>query len=365
MSPLLTCPLCSQPGFQTLDSLRRGLISAATRQVVCPVCHDVLFGLDKFTIHLFCHSVEHQQVTNNPLPSPRVEQMQVNQQQINTHCTSSQTDFSSITEDQTSVHSIEKVNTSSNNTQISNISIPTSHSVFNPITVQQRHVQAIEKVNKKTVHNVGATNVDNLRSQIVEYEQAHKPQELKCKESLEPKTADLAMKSTLLSDSELMDTSQSTGSSTSIYVSSDDLKRTAATHENISAQCSADQHHSKVNLPLAKTVKEIVRCDLCGFAFDDLSILAIHIQLVHSLGNNSDTTDDKIQTSKTSKQEKIAEDKRQFPCHLCSKAFKMRGSLMVHLRENFSLQRERQRIIQKRENLVAIFVPNHLKRNST
>lgn len=64
-SSFLTCPLCSQPGFQTLDSLRYGLISAATRQVVCPVCHDILFGLDKFTIHLFSHSVQHQHEANN------------------------------------------------------------------------------------------------------------------------------------------------------------------------------------------------------------------------------------------------------------------------------------------------------------
>lgn len=54
---LLACPLCSQPGFQTLDALRAGLVSVATRPLACPVCNEVLLGIDKLTIHLFGHSI--------------------------------------------------------------------------------------------------------------------------------------------------------------------------------------------------------------------------------------------------------------------------------------------------------------------
>ncbi|XP_076233721.1 uncharacterized protein LOC143178772 isoform X4 [Calliopsis andreniformis] len=54
---LLMCPLCSQPGFLTLDSLRTGLISVATRPLTCPVCNDLLLGIDKLTIHLFSHTI--------------------------------------------------------------------------------------------------------------------------------------------------------------------------------------------------------------------------------------------------------------------------------------------------------------------
>lgn len=67
---MLTCPICTKPGFQNLDSLCQGLISAATRQLVCPVCNDILYGLDKYTIHLFSHSVQKfNQFSYRPLDS--------------------------------------------------------------------------------------------------------------------------------------------------------------------------------------------------------------------------------------------------------------------------------------------------------
>ncbi|XP_043275360.1 uncharacterized protein [Venturia canescens] len=54
---LLSCPLCSQPGFVTLDALRAGLVSVATRPLACPVCDETLLGIDKLTIHLFGHTI--------------------------------------------------------------------------------------------------------------------------------------------------------------------------------------------------------------------------------------------------------------------------------------------------------------------
>ena len=54
---LLSCPLCSQPGFGTLDGLRAGLVSVATRPLACPVCNETLLGIDKLTIHLFGHTI--------------------------------------------------------------------------------------------------------------------------------------------------------------------------------------------------------------------------------------------------------------------------------------------------------------------
>lgn len=41
----------------TLDTLRAGLVSVATRPLACPVCNEVLLGIDKLTIHLFGHTV--------------------------------------------------------------------------------------------------------------------------------------------------------------------------------------------------------------------------------------------------------------------------------------------------------------------
>lgn len=53
----LPCPLCEQPNFQSIDSLRISLVNVTNRPLDCPICRDVLYGLDKLTIHLFSHSL--------------------------------------------------------------------------------------------------------------------------------------------------------------------------------------------------------------------------------------------------------------------------------------------------------------------
>ncbi|XP_022918755.1 zinc finger protein OZF-like [Onthophagus taurus] len=55
---LLSCPLCLKPHFEGVDSLRSSLITAATSPISCPVCNELLMGLDKLTIHLFSHIQE-------------------------------------------------------------------------------------------------------------------------------------------------------------------------------------------------------------------------------------------------------------------------------------------------------------------
>ncbi|XP_075236181.1 uncharacterized protein LOC142333134 [Lycorma delicatula] len=57
----VNCPLCCQSTFSSVPSLCLSLISVTTRLLECPVCHDTVFGLDKFTIHLFSHILNLQQ----------------------------------------------------------------------------------------------------------------------------------------------------------------------------------------------------------------------------------------------------------------------------------------------------------------
>jgi hypothetical protein len=104
-----------------------------------------------------------------------------------------------------------------------------------------------------------------------------------------------------------------------------------STHQNASVQCVTQEKSTPV-VPAGKQDKEIIRCDICGFTFEDSSILAIHHQLVHCMESGSETPSHRIQSSNGSKQGRPSDERCQFPCHLCSKAFKMRGSLMVHLR---------------------------------
>lgn len=61
------------------------------------------------------------------------------------------------------------------------------------------------------------------------------------------------------------------------------------------------------------------RCNICGLHFPDRKILILHKQFVHKIKEkDSDLAPEDLM--------------KNFPCHLCTKVFKMRGSLMVHMR---------------------------------
>lgn len=55
-------------------------------------------------------------------------------------------------------------------------------------------------------------------------------------------------------------------------------------------------------------------CYVCGLQFVDINILRMHRCLIHNIEENANTLSTRHQ------------------CHICPKTFKMRGSLMVHLR---------------------------------
>lgn len=57
------------------------------------------------------------------------------------------------------------------------------------------------------------------------------------------------------------------------------------------------------------------KCDICGFCFLGKNILEMHKKLIHNVQNSE-----------------IVNGVSKYCCNLCSKVFKMRGSLMVHLR---------------------------------
>ncbi|XP_072935438.1 uncharacterized protein [Epargyreus clarus] len=64
----------------------------------------------------------------------------------------------------------------------------------------------------------------------------------------------------------------------------------------------------------SKTLQVNNKCDICGIQFVDADILRMHKCLIHNLDNNTEHSF------------------TRYNCHLCPKNFKMRGSLMVHLR---------------------------------
>lgn len=368
-SPLLTCPLCSQPGFQTLDSLRFGLISAATRQVVCPVCHDILFGLDKFTIHLFSHSVQQQhQAGSSSVPVPMSsfssptappKQQRSSPSQTNDLLVCAKTDFN------TEVNNMKECPVLNCHTSIScGIRQPASSGSW---------CKEMRMEDMKGLDNVGNTQSSINLSDTTEARrklQTGKPDinaaqekqlsinNLDCEFTASSQSSSVSLLGYAQSNSESipvqtarlgaesMETSQITIiGNTSLPLDSKALyspyhysagNARRATHQNASVQCpalsSTPQEKSTPVVSEGKEVKEVIRCDICGFVFDDSSILGIHHQLVHCMESGSETPSHRMESSNGSKQGRLLDERRQFPCHLCSKAFKMRGSLMVHLR---------------------------------
>lgn len=72
------------------------------------------------------------------------------------------------------------------------------------------------------------------------------------------------------------------------------------------------------SVPIVKTETAIIQtnttCNVCGLQFVDADILRMHKCLIHNIDESS------------------SENFTRYQCHLCPKNFKMRGSLMVHLR---------------------------------
>lgn len=54
----LYCPLCNISTFTDIDSFKFNLIKVNSKPIKCPLCAEILLGLDKLTIHLFAHSLQ-------------------------------------------------------------------------------------------------------------------------------------------------------------------------------------------------------------------------------------------------------------------------------------------------------------------
>ncbi|XP_069701945.1 uncharacterized protein [Periplaneta americana] len=364
-SLLLTCPLCSQPGFQSLDSLRYGLISAATRQVVCPVCHDILFGLDKFTIHLFSHTIQHNhQETNNILP------LQLSTSECNNELNAIPSQSKSIVISSSAIdsnitgmknNSIERdhTNISVSSNQSNNAPKPKLHNTKEIIPedgIKISHIEA-KQIGKMSSTRRETTEGIPVHQNILCKEET-KDRNCKCVSDVQEKknsvtnrhTSDISERcSTQTSEKSLLTFPKSTKMHNVTLTNSENLKKDCPQYDintdnihiqnNVSVQCSElssmpqqIQEELSTVVQINKTIKEIVRCNICGFAFDDPSILMIHHQLVHSVSSDINTLSHVTKTVNGSKHVRTSDEKHQFSCHLCSKVFKMRGSLMVHLR---------------------------------
>ncbi|CAH0722775.1 unnamed protein product, partial [Brenthis ino] len=119
------------------------------------------------------------------------------------------------------------------------------------------------------------------------------------------------------------------------------------------------QSHNSLYVSKIKTEASLLqpnnsKCDICGLHFVDADILRMHRCLIHNI-------DDITHQTFT-----------RYDCHLCTKSFKMRGSLMVHLRvahygftsNNKEELNENDKCEEKNESVISENKPNEIERSN-
>ncbi|CAH1643333.1 unnamed protein product [Spodoptera littoralis] len=208
----LSCPVCSHNGvFESVQSLRDRLIHVSTNKLLCPVCQEEVFGLDKLTIHLFSHvkilttkgKENDKLLVPDEKPSPE-KQVITQQKKMKTSVVKNKT----------------------------------------PSSTTNAPVKFVKIYPKLPVVSVNTVPVIDI-SRRTDSAQGSEPMFVKTETAL---------------------------------------------------------------------VQTNTTCNICGLQFIDANILRMHRCLIHNIDENSNQTF------------------TRYHCHLCPKNFKMRGSLMVHLR---------------------------------
>lgn len=391
---VLTCPLCSQPGFLTLDALRAGLVSVATRPLICPVCNEVLLGIDKLTIHLFSHTINLSEIessksanvtaadrhlvavhnAHNIAPQDWSILKQLGKaasgNRICTEpldsCVSNAGDDVSIVNSQSKVQnsSIKGANqsrlVSDSNCDVIKVNIlpqsdgECSHNAVQKVTTNLQ--QGALKTNYATQYfcndNIKQLNVPQVAiqaektavSDLIIATKVAGPEDVNVyqdteRECIESNSGQYVIKKKLTRD--LIEEKHDIPNYQSIQnvmvdVRTRELPEEHNGEENLSSvretmfeTNARDQNqnlehrqklpHTQTSTKAFRTIapkEKTERCNVCGFHFPDSNILALHKQLVHEQDSNGSS-------------EKVS---KNYSCHLCSKVFKMRGSLMVHMR---------------------------------
>lgn len=379
---LLACPLCSQPGFLTLDALRAGLISVATRPLTCPVCNEILLGIDKLTIHLFSHtinlsnnnttgSLKHTIITSTSNPSTinnlenttsqdwdvskvqitdsnKLSQNNLNNQNslISSQSLQNTKDKASVLNSEVSIQDQNLLNHVSQITFLQNSVCGNKeiHAVHRNKDIEsdkdsQQMLQETIKLNYATEYfsneNVKHVNfVQNYPETEYENVQTFKTwmQDQHCEQQNENVAGKVekSVESDKSCNNEQMTTMYKLPNIASTYT---DVSLENANDKNVqedsTTTCNKSENESfkhKQILPELKFIKTLPSakqktecCNICGFHFPDHNILFLHKQLVHMIHEKDLNT--------------IPENLlKNYSCHLCSKVFKMRGSLMVHMR---------------------------------
>ncbi|KAF4532900.1 hypothetical protein B566_EDAN001504, partial [Ephemera danica] len=382
-APLYRCPVCLHSSFSSVTALWQGLMSGASRRLSCPVCQEVLLGLDKLTLHLYSHlpvssnassmsaqqesaesiekhtvahefpqSVVSAELLKSSLSNSLEEPSQIpniNRTQVNTN-NSHQVNF--MNPQFHNVNSPNKCNEENKNEQStlswdSNSAIlssarenedksPKLNIEFNPISygsVEQHHQQ--QQYGNKPEDLMFSADVPTQRSNNDDqgtYSSANDPNPQKqiptvntmFQLSLGELSVDTDIHSVLKStDSEHQAHSSPSGStSLSRLASSKEIAKESLVPVNTQQSNLSDMSSKPQNKYICYNPE--LQCSDCGAAFETHSLLTTHTQLVHP----ATSANNRATSSQSQSEEPIC----PFACHLCNRRFKMRGSLMVHVR---------------------------------
>lgn len=356
------CPLCFNKGpFEDWVALKDALITLTTRSFDCPLCLSNIEGLDKYTLHLVSHdtrrSPKHvfssssvvfkceeslfqtaQQVLNErildhpvlPSPPPYVEPVDTKQTDLENNAPTI-----SIRE---APPPPTTTTTSANNGQLDTLDeLLEDFSEF----VRQEST-------KKTTTTTGfeieqETSSNKIHPQqkcgpIVPTQNAHNLQEnlgwqQQDQHLISPPATPHIDLSHVLPVQQLESPS----------ISGEDKKCQKLNRESSSTKLESSQNSGSESPPSQ------VQCVLCGWNFDNDNFLQLHMVLMHSRRSQTslqrrmkrvveeyrcrECTD----TSFTGYEDyvnhlKVTHDDQRFVCHICAKIFKLRGSLLVHMR---------------------------------
>lgn len=394
---LLACPLCSQPGFLTLDALRAGLVSVATRPLICPVCNEVLLGIDKLTIHLFSHTInlnnnnaaessKHIVSNEHPVAVHNAHNITLQDWNVSKTQQSSKTQISSGNNRTCAEPSDTGISLSNAGNKISIINSQVQNQDSPVKSASQYNLVAdynydVIKVNIMPQSNknqdVVLSSTTNLQQGVLKTN--CELQSMLCNDSMKHLTVSqentqvekeiIADLITVTKVAETIDTNifenieeQCAESNNSQHIAKERLitssiekesdlsnfqsiqnvmpvcidtsseecnKKQLFNTKEITLKTNTENQDSKYTNALSnvqacnsKVFRNIApkerteRCNICGFHFPDVNILALHKQLVHEQDSNNIP----------------GKALKNYSCHLCSKVFKMRGSLMVHMR---------------------------------
>ncbi|XP_057325942.1 zinc finger protein 568 [Microplitis mediator] len=311
---LFSCPLCARPSFSSLDSLRVGLVSVATRPLQCPVCNETLLGIDKLTIHLFGHTIINAPddtkkllIDNKTKVSENISDANINLHYEN-ELENYQSDCAVELEQVKKNYLVKALNSCViQSKEVANATV----SINSLDQCESRQLPSVW-TNDLLLHDLQNSTSDTKSSGVKIF-----------KNFVPIKTAEVKI---LNADVDKIG-SQLTlripeSSDTSVMINNNDSNDN---DNNCNYNCNSSNNNVNI-LPQLKTLKNNLmgkekteRCNICGFHFPDHNILMLHKQIVHMI----DEKDIDIKPEALLK---------NYPCHLCHKIFKMRGSLMVHMR---------------------------------